>query len=418
MYTWILTLRLTLFVVAWPGSSSTAVAEFTKRAATPVSDTQCHFVQRCNSTTEYIAVEATTTTDRVCRTLQTCKEGTFQSQAPKPDADRECTPVTPCNGLDSPAPQYQAAPATPTSDRTCHEVTQCVTGVQYETTTHTATSDRVCSALTVCLSNEYETAAPTTTSDRACADAACPPEHYRLSTDPSVPKHCTPWRTCDMAWFEAKAPTSISDRICAAITTCKTTAGEYEDTPPTAKSNRVCKSCTVCAKGFKRTASCTATRNAVCERCRCEETDSFLSTMCTNGEDNGVCTACQTCSIGHFRSAGCDGVQDAVCSRCARCVADLKTEYTAAPCTLLDDVTCVTLTTCRKDEYETVAATTTSQRECAPLTPPCGADEFEAQTPNATANRHCEPLLRYRVRARALCVCMRCARVLIRRIVS
>lgn len=131
----------------------------------------------------------TATSDRVCKDASiTCGEGLFRN------AMYDCQLVTPCQ-----PDHFEAAAATPTSDRECHPVRLCKQD-EYETAPPSETADRRCAAIRPCTGEEYETFAPTATTNRRCSLV----------------------RICDVdVEFEATPPTTSSDRSCAPLSLCK-----------------------------------------------------------------------------------------------------------------------------------------------------------------------------------------------------
>lgn len=70
-----------------------------------------------------------------------CIDGEFESRAPSSEFIRQCSPITECVVN----VQFQEAPPTSTSDRTCIDVSPpCFHGQQYEVGAPTGTSDRQC----------------------------------------------------------------------------------------------------------------------------------------------------------------------------------------------------------------------------------------------------------------------------------
>lgn len=79
--------------------------------------------------------------------------------------------VQACKGISPPCEagtQYQSHPPTQTSNRLCHDISQCNYALEYEIQPPSSTSDRDCAAITVCASNEHELKPPTKKSDRIC----------------------------------------------------------------------------------------------------------------------------------------------------------------------------------------------------------------------------------------------------------
>ena len=75
--------------------------------------------------------------DRVCAGWTVCTVSQWEAKAPGPKHDRDCRPLTVCNGAD----EWEMLPPTATSDRVCAAHTTCAAD-QFESRAKTATSDR------------------------------------------------------------------------------------------------------------------------------------------------------------------------------------------------------------------------------------------------------------------------------------
>ena len=124
--------------------------------------TQCRFPGL-----EYVAVPATRTSDTVCALITRCDgETQWRSADATLLSDAECSALTQCDVL---ATEYIAVAKTPTSDRVCAGLRECVQD-EYEAAEPTATTDRVCKPHTVCGPFQYDIVKSTPTSDRQCID--------------------------------------------------------------------------------------------------------------------------------------------------------------------------------------------------------------------------------------------------------
>lgn len=133
---------------------------------------------------------------------------------------------------------------------------------------------------------------------------------------------------------------------CAPWTACPT--GSFEITAPTATSDRVCAPWTACSEGQYEAQSPSATRDRVCASCTA--ITGCQTVTCTSA----VNQTCVTCASGFWGTGG----------------------------------SCTAWTVCAVGEYQSVAPTATSDRQCAPLTV-CEDGEYQSAAPTATSDRQC-----------------------------
>lgn len=275
-----------------------------------------------------------------CRAVRECTGGQFESKAPTPTSNRECTEKTRCATT-----EYESMPATATSDRTCAPLTVCADD-EYETMAPTATSDRRCAALTVCADDEYQTVEPTATSDRDC----------EMVTE------------CVSGEWESAEPTATSDRECTAHSAECNNNTHYESQQASETQDRVCTARTVC------------------------EAEQYISDE-GNPRTDRTCTPYTVCGEGQYISMTGTATTDRACADLSTCSAQ---QWESEPATATSDRECTALTTCGPDvdvpsggTYETTAPTPTRDRACTPWTV-CEAGEYELTEPGATQDRICQ----------------------------
>merc|ERR1719410_2302285 len=176
---------------------------------------------------------------------------------------------------------------------------------------------------------------------------------------------CESVKDCLATEYETAGPTPTSDRECAALTECDL-ATDYESVAPTPTSDRQCslKICT-CAKGSHATgADCD--ENGIVTCTDCDALDHYLDG--TPGQED--CFSCPT------ECTECDAADN-----CQSCIADY----------FLEMGQCKPVKTCLETEYETVAPTTTSDRDCAACTvaSDCGDGTFLDGICEGTSNPTC-----------------------------
>ena len=100
-----------------------------------------------------------------CTTSDPCPSSSRYLLVPSTrTSQRMCAHITMCN-----VTSYESIPATTTSDRTCQSYTKCQT-TSFEYVRPTMTSDRRCRKIKKCNPCQFETTAPTRTSDRVCGE--------------------------------------------------------------------------------------------------------------------------------------------------------------------------------------------------------------------------------------------------------
>ena len=123
--------------------------------------------------------------------------------------------------------------------------------------------------------------------------------------------------------------------------------------------------------------------------------DAFVSpdafTACTAMQFRnamGVCTALTTCTATQYESTAATASSDRVCTALTACTA---TQFESTAATATSDRVCTALTACTATQFESTAATATSDRVCSDLAV-CTATQYESTAATATSNRVCADL--------------------------
>jgi hypothetical protein len=431
-------------------------AEYETKAATPASNRECAALAVC-STGEYESKPPTKTANRVCATVKLCQTGEYQKSAATATTNAVCTAVRDCN----PDTQFEKAKPSATSDRECQDYKVCTADLQFEVGFESPGGDKKCAALTTCAADtEYESKAPTSNSDRVCSPlTTCTLGQFYQSVAPTTTTNrvCKAVSTCDYSTqfrqtaatttedvgcesltakcvagthYESKPATRTSDRMCTALTTCK--LGETYETGISATGDRVCAQVDKCTgTGQYTRLEATLTRNAVCAtEVQCDNTiqdadGTGAAKVCkmrlisnpvgssrrrlaaeVTCDQDSECTEtnmCDTvakkcqfynfCPAGQYVSSGNVHDKDSTieCKAVTTCSAS---EYQTAAATATSDTGCQALKTCdafaATPEYESKAPTPGTDRECASVTD-CNANEFLSAKFTATANNVCDP---------------------------
>eukprot|EP00039_Didymoeca_costata_P028656 m.21857 g.21857 ORF g.21857 m.21857 type:complete len:962 (-) comp7260_c0_seq1:85-2970(-) len=356
-----------------------------------------------------------------CTTYTNCAAGAFIKSYPTGLDDRKCEAC--------PDGQFSTAvnSATCTKQKTCNPgqyVTQkgsktqdykcanCPSG-QF---THSPNKDR-CTPFSDCLpGTEVDPSFPgSSTLDRECL--AC--ENKKTFTDAKNLDQCIPCKpTCDTGEYIAHPCTTVGDIDCEPCPNCK--QNEFLDAKcdgTEKEANCVachasCKSCggplstdcLTCPKNVKLHSSKDdsvmtqdghhkGTCYTECPEGQYEDVDSEhlgqpgQELVCKNcdssciactGQSNSDCTKCEPgmslhegkcvkreeCPNGYFVAFPKGGTQE-MCMKCDEC--DAATQYTESSCTKDMNTVCKSLSPeCRSTQYEAVAATSSSDRQCYP----------------------------------------------------
>jgi hypothetical protein len=226
----------------------------------------------------------------------------------------------------------------------------CGTENTYMSTPCGSGSPGVCSPCSsaTCASNQYLSSTCSATTNNVCG--ACPANNFcnGVSATPCA-------ATCVAGTYKSTGCTSSTDRVCTGCEpnfyctggaarvgcTAACASNQYETSACTSTTNRVCGACpansfcngvsatgctAVCAAGTRETTACTSTTDRVCGSCP-------AGSACTGGTAITGCVAGTSYSLGGA-------------SACSTCTA-----------------------TCTATTYETLACTTTQNRQCTTCPP-------------------------------------------------
>jgi hypothetical protein len=467
--------------------------QYISTTATGFRDRVCTALTMCDYTTQYELRAPQQFSDRNCADLTVCGVKQHETRAKTAIADRRCKDNTVCVGS-----EYQTKAPTYLTDRTCASHKECDYTTQWQSVAPGPLNDRECTAITICLATEWETTGLSHTSDRVCTPhTICQAAQYEV-TDAAVTssKNVNYVGRVGGRWFASTAswsgtssprfprfPDTVTIGTTMEITETATGAAEElvldegeliiaPDTEvdlgprPTAASKKhdrhclsckrgstcdgsitllqcngsdheyqdeagqtACKFCPVCINGYKRT-SCGGSSPGICERCGdgLYKSGQFTCSKCLSGtfslggvdrcEDCGpgrfqgslAKTSCKSCAVGKYAPddgsmscTACTGTNWAntngparlhhgaaghtVCDALTTCTA---TQWETKEETLTSDRVCTAHTTCDYgNEYESVAPGTHSDRVCSPLAV-CTATQWETRAKTHTTNRRCK----------------------------
>ena len=372
-------------------------------------------------------------TTKRCRKCSVCEAGrTWQAKSCSESADTECRAFANCR-----AGTYRLRDGTPTSDTEC---APCSSGT-FSTSTNAAT----CKAWRTCAPGTYEVAAPSAAVDRQCAP--CPSGEF---SDTTNARACRVATACEPGTRVASAPTQTTDRVCSPCpsgqysdapnaATCSSysdcNAGYFQAAPLSPAANRRCETCelgstfqplrnqrtcrplTICGAGLEEATSPTLISDRSCTACEAGVTfsaavDSPCTAVrqpCTLGveyevsaatvaKDRECAAVTLSCGAGTEEVGQPTATRDRVCRRCAPGTYELSGLCTAcASGTWQDEQGATNCKThiaplCNATDYQYIAPSTTSDRVCRPISPPCdGAREIQIIAPSNTRDRECAP---------------------------
>lgn len=346
---------------------------------------QCTLSHVCPPS-QYVTAAPTITTDRTC---SSCDSLSF-STANNSDA---CTAHLICG----PA-LYISVAATASSDRQCQD---CASG-----TFSSKENEAACNVWTTCGAGTYITQDPSASADRECD--TCALGDFSLGNV----HQCTIWTTCDTGTYVSVDGSPINDRECAncadgfftadvnldgcsPFTVCK--PGEHVTTTPMASRDRVCETCgdgtfsladntdkcsdhRVCPAGTHVTVQPTKARDRECAVCEPGYISSLINldscTACGANRYQPLTnqTACRTIDIGSYGVGTKNAFSaQAVCEDGFYC--DVGVRYPWHHC--------------QPSEYESVAPTRSTDRECDPC--PDGHHSTDPNAERCTKHRDCSP---------------------------
>ncbi|EGD75905.1 chitin-binding protein [Salpingoeca rosetta] len=100
-----------------------------------------------------------------------------------------------------------------------------------------------------------------------------------------------------------------------------------------------------------------------------------------------VCLPLRVCQDYEYETVAATATSNRQCALVRNCTVSVEYETVAPTATSNRD--CATLRTCNATEYETVAPTPTSNRDCA-IIEVCADDQYETQAPTPTSDRFCD----------------------------
>jgi len=327
--------------------------------------------------------------------ISICNGTQYRSMESTPSSDRICLACSLCQ----PQNKYVRDPCESNADTLCRDCTKCGNGF-YSNVTCSEYINTQCTACTTCGSNEY-------------ANVTC---------SGSTNTQCAPCKQCTGNTFASTKCSAISNTECTACrTSCPST--QFISGSCSATHNTPCTGCKSCATNQFVSSACTTSNDTVCTACHPSCASCTNSTTCASClpsqflATNGLCvescnfTGQYAITIGSPRR--CDFC-DAVCyacttnlrSFCTECrnplntasASDSNTLYLemntcvqqCAPSSYKDNSTyrCTALKVCTGLEYESVAPTNSSNRECKAITN-CIAGQEIAKDKTATSDRVC-----------------------------
>ena len=244
---------------------------------------QCQPYTTC-STRQYISINATNVTDRICTDLTACTGQQYISRTATAFSDRVCTDMPVCS-------DQQYISTSNTKEWNCTDLTVC-TDRQYISKAATNVTDRVCGNLPECAhgkygtkppagnetichdwapscnsSGQYQSKSPSAWQNRVCSDlAVCTDQQYITTNATNVTDRvCTDLSVCTDQQYISKTATAFSDRDCANLTTCSTR--QYISTNATGVTDRICTDLTACTDQQYVSRAATAFSDRVCTEC-------------------------------------------------------------------------------------------------------------------------------------------------------
>ena len=225
-----------------------AYEQFESTPGTSVSDAEC---------------SACSTLRREGSTVQ-CGECTSGFYHPAAVGTTACTAHTTC--VDG---QYLATEATPTTDAVCAVCRQCTPGATYETSACTLTSDTVCSRCSQAVVGDTYIAELCTplrdTVLRVCTRGVAGVTFVSRSCTANADALLRTCSTCGSGMYVAQPCNPSHDTQCEACTSCG--AGTYEVTPCTSHAQTVCATCSSCPIGHLVAEACSAGTDTRCHYC-------------------------------------------------------------------------------------------------------------------------------------------------------
>ena len=222
--------------------------------------------------------------------------------------------------------------------------------------------------------------------------SSCFDETYAgLASPESTQRECLPCTTCTLNVTYEVSPCSYSaNRICKAVQE-PCASDEFEDAAPTMTSDRVCKPCVTCPVG-------TQTDSALGKKNTCATSLAYDCVPCDGRleyqdlEGQLKCKFQPECISGQMvvLPGG-----PSVLKQCRPCNDDEYDHDYRASSACQPKTKCNTYMSLQPGfaEWESDFGSTTSDRECDPVTFCTDGEEFETAAPTPTANRECQKFL-------------------------
>lgn len=142
------------------------------------------------------------------------------------------------------------------------------------------------------------------------------------------------------------------DRVCK-----KCEPGTYTPT----LNAKACSTCPVCDSGSFEVKACQGSTKSVCQRCSTCKNGEYQTAQCTSKRDSS-CSKCSSCKAGQYLLIPCTPIADTICRDYTEC--DLSKEYIFKPGTGTKDTKCMPLTQCSADEFELTPPSSNKDRTC------------------------------------------------------
>eukprot|EP00049_Salpingoeca_infusionum_P013605 m.253764 g.253764 ORF g.253764 m.253764 type:complete len:1317 (+) comp15488_c0_seq1:101-4051(+) len=269
--------------------------QYVLQVGTSSSDAQCVDKTLC-SPGQYVSLEATATTDRVCTDCDTGKYSDANNA-------QECMVLSTCM-----AGEYVSTAPTLSTDRTCMPCS--------DDTFSTEANQNECDSFTHCPAGTFISKPGSMSSDQQCS--TCSVGYFASEENQQV---CLPWKDCNPGSFVSTQPEMDIDRDCSPCP-----SGFYS--PGT--NTQSCNSWTTCPPGQYIGSDGTLTSDRTCLTC---SSDEFSTTS-----DSTSCTAAQSCTLGTFVSQDRTPSTDRQCQPCAEgYFSNQLNSQACQPCSVCDE---------------------------------------------------------------------------------
>jgi len=227
----------------------------------------------------------------------------------------------------------------------------------------TTTSNTECQALSTCDSDtQFEATEPSPAADRECSPfTVCTDSEFTAGRTALCDLDCQALRVCDAdTHYESLAPTDETDRLCAATIVCTATQ-DFNGVGAAA-------TCTTQAYTGRRVLAGAEERrldDGVQHWNSCED-NQYISSGSTHDSNNQpVCMAVSECdAIWQYESVAPTSTSNRECTVVSVC--DFSSQYEETATTSTSDRDCAPISTCTDEQYRTAQPTSTTDRECVP----------------------------------------------------